>query len=77
MVIIDDQSTKIRKKYNNFLLKETRTLPLSIRPVSSPSNHQLKNLFFYIFFISDSTVLRKMDHFIYYSSYGNLIEAGN
>ena len=32
-------------------------------PVSSPSNHLLKNNFFTSFFISDSTVLRKMDHF--------------
>ncbi len=35
----------------------------SFDPVSSPSNHLLKNHFFYIIFISDSTVLRKMYHF--------------
>ena len=35
----------------------------SIDPVSSPLSHLLKKNIFYFIFLSDSTVLRKMDHF--------------
>ena len=37
--------------------------PFSFDPVSSPSNHQLKNHYLTSFFISNSTVSRKTDHF--------------
>ena len=52
-------------KHDNFLLNKNMNFPysLSFDPVSSPSNHLLKIIFFTSFFISDSTVLRKMDHF--------------
>ena len=35
----------------------------SFDPVSSPSNHLLKIIIYTSFFIKDSTVLQKMDHF--------------
>jgi len=53
-------------KHDNFLLNKNMNFPYSssFDPVSSPSNHLLKNHFFKTsFFMSDSTVLRKMDHF--------------
>ena len=52
-------------KHDNFLLNKNMNFPysLSFDPVSSPSNHLLKIILFTSFFISDSTVWRKMDHF--------------
>ena len=51
--------------HDNFLLNKNTNFPYSssFDPVSSPSIHLLNNHFFTSFFISDSTVLWKMDHF--------------
>jgi len=52
-------------KHDNFLLYKNMNFPYSFffDPVSSPSNHLLKIIFLTSFFILNSTVLRKMDHF--------------
>ena len=58
---------KTSQNTNIFKLNKNKNFPYSssFDPVSSPSNHLLKNHFFTSFFISDSTFDRfaKMDHF--------------
>ena len=63
--MIDPSCDHWSQNTNIFKLNKNTIFPYSFSfdPVSSPSNHLLKNSFFTSFFILDSTVLRKMDHF--------------
>ena len=68
------------KNTNNFQLNINMNFPYTSfsDPVSSPSNHLLKNQIFTSDFILDSTVFaKKWIILIYNSSYGNFLEAGN
>jgi len=58
-------------KHDNFLLNKNTNFQYSssFDPMSGPSNHLLKIIISTSFFITDSTVLQKMDQFD--------IEAGN
>ena len=77
--MIDPTCDHWSQNTNIFKLNKNTIFPYSssFDPVSSPSNHLLKNHFFTSFLFRIRPFCEKWIILIYHSSYGNFLEAGN